>query len=244
MYKYQHGSYRLFLNFSATDELLHKLCEYTKKRCDRRSGGLSGRGQVVRAEINQIGRIVLKQYTRGGMLQAFVRSRYVRSGKTRAQAEFELLKSIEQYVNVPESLGWIEKGSVFYQNWLISREILSERNLAEVSATNEELAVEVMEQVNRQVSELIDRQIKHIDLHPGNVLLDKSDKAYLIDFDRAERFSGRKNVLRDYYLCRWRRAVIKHQLPESLSEMFCVGMRKNFEIDPLYSERTLDDLAG
>ena len=59
-------------------------------------------------------------------------------------------------------------------------------------------------------------------------MLDDEGKVYVLDFDKAVRFSGNKNALRDKYVCRWRRAVIKHKLPETLSELMCIGLRKNF----------------
>ena len=61
------------------------------------------------------------------------------------------------------------------------------------------------------------------------MLVDHEDQVYLVDFDKAKRFSGPLNELRDHYLCRWRRAVIKHELPETLSEMMSADLRQNFD---------------
>jgi 3-deoxy-D-manno-octulosonic acid kinase len=86
-----------------------------------------------------------------------------------------------------------------------------------------------VEQAANQVVLLINQQILHVDLHPGNVLVDADGKVFLLDFDKAQKVAGKRNKLRDYYLCRWRRAVIKYNLPEVLSEMFALTLLRNFD---------------
>jgi 3-deoxy-D-manno-octulosonic acid kinase len=80
----------------------------------------------------------------------------------------------------------------------------------------------------KQLYLLIEEGIYHVDLHPGNVLVDNNHNVYVIDFDKARCWTGPKNELRDLYLHRWRRAVIKHNLPETLSEIACLHLRYNF----------------
>jgi 3-deoxy-D-manno-octulosonic acid kinase len=65
-----------------------------------------------------------------------------------------------------------------------------------------------------------------VDLHPGNVLVDSNSRVYLIDFDKARYSYLNKDKLRVKYISRWRRAVIKHRLPESLWEMMSSELRK------------------
>lgn len=57
----------------------------------------------------------------------------------------------------------------------------------------------------------------------GNVLVYPEQSVYLIDFDKARHFKGSASDLRKAYICRWRRAVIKHGLPEVLSEYVSAG---------------------
>ena len=74
-------------------------------------------------------------------------------------------------------------------------------------------------------------QILHVDLHLGNVLVDSNSRVYLIDFDKARYSIQNKDKLRDKYLRRWRRAVIKHRLPEKLSDLMHSCLRENYDKD-------------
>jgi hypothetical protein len=49
---------------------------------------------------------------------------------------------------------------------------------------------------------------------------------HVVDFDNARPFDGSERDLRDQYLRRWRRAVIKHNLPETLSELMAMELRQ------------------
>ena len=86
-----------------------------------------------------------------------------------------------------------------------------------------------MTSVIEQISILIQNNILHTDLHPGNIVVDKKNKVFLVDFDRGHRFSGNTNKLRDRYLNRWQRAVIKHQLPSLLYDMLQTGLSERFQ---------------
>jgi predicted unusual protein kinase regulating ubiquinone biosynthesis (AarF/ABC1/UbiB family) len=81
-----------------------------------------------------------------------------------------------------------------------------------------------------QVSTLIQNNIFHVDLHPGNVLVGRGGRVFLLDFDKARIARGNKNKLRDHYLSRWQRAVIKHGLPDMLSEMLAAGLDRDYEL--------------
>jgi 3-deoxy-D-manno-octulosonic acid kinase len=78
-----------------------------------------------------------------------------------------------------------------------------------------------------QISRLIDNDIYHVDLHPGNVVVDREDRVFLVDFDKGYVFRGKKEKLRKKYLARWERAVRKHRLPIMLSEIMFSGLRLN-----------------
>jgi len=72
-----------------------------------------------------------------------------------------------------------------------------------------------MTAVSSQVSALIEHGILHVDLHPGNVLVNPEGRLFLIDFDKARLYKNSRG-LKDKYLRRWRRAVDKHDLPPFL----------------------------
>jgi predicted unusual protein kinase regulating ubiquinone biosynthesis (AarF/ABC1/UbiB family) len=67
---------------------------------------------------------------------------------------------------------------------------------------------------------LAENRILHVDLHPGNILVDTRPQVYIIDFDKAVTTAYHSSKLRQRYIRRWRRAVIKHELPLFLHEEF------------------------
>ncbi|RIL04638.1 MAG: hypothetical protein DCC75_12435, partial [Proteobacteria bacterium] len=135
-------------------------------------------------------------------------------------------------VRVPEPVAWVDRGAVIYRAWLVTKEIKGHRSLAELalSASNSASLSEiskVLEELGRQVELLIQNRLLHVDLHPGNVVVDQHGQVYILDFDKARKFTGGIRELRDQYLRRWRRAVIKHNLPDSLSENMCFHLKRD-----------------
>lgn len=190
---------------------------------------LGGRGSVAIHDLNGVGPVAIKHFTRGGWLGFLVSHYYLKFGSTRSQVEYEMLETVKALgVSVPEPLAYIYRGRFFYRAWLVTKAIENHRTLAELISEDRDRAENVVQQLVSHVETLIKNKIFHIDLHPGNVLVDEENKVYLIDFDKAHAYSGQANDLRDKYLCRWRRAVIKHELAEVLSELMCAGLRKNF----------------
>jgi len=191
---------------------------------------LGGRNCITIKDVPELGRVVIKQYMRGGLLQHFISERYLKHGSARSQIEFQLLHRARAVgVNVPDPLGFCFCGALFYKAWLFTREIQGKRTVAELSLNEENDIHSVMDEIVNQVGLLIQARIFHVDLHPGNVLVDPIGKVFILDFDKAQGYNGRPNDLRDKYLCRWRRAVIKHELPEILSELMSHGLRQSFE---------------
>ena len=90
---------------------------------------------------------------------------------------------------------------------------------------DEQKAGTAMESVIDQISALIQNAILHVDLHPGNVLVDAVGKIYLLDFDKGSIYHGTRQTLRNRYFTRWRRAVNKHGLPKVLTEMMQKGLK-------------------
>lgn len=185
---------------------------------------------IIRSTIPGIGPVVVKHYRRGGWLRRLISRHYLRWGAARSEREYVLLQQVREVgVNAPDVIAHASRGLLFYQAWLVTREISDTVTLADLSCTDLPRAEAALDLMMRQLYLLIEAAIFHVDLHPGNVLVDPNGKVYLIDFDKAQSWEGSKNKLRDLYLCRWRRAVIKHQLPEILSETASLFLRRNFE---------------
>jgi 3-deoxy-D-manno-octulosonic acid kinase len=82
-----------------------------------------------------------------------------------------------------------------------------------------------MASVIEQIVSLIQNDILHVDLHPGNVVVDATGKVYLLDFDKGTVYDGSRQKLINRYLSRWQRAVNKHGLPKMLTEMMQNGLK-------------------
>ena len=181
---------------------------------------LGGRTSITVTRIQDIGSVVIKHYRRGGAIRYLIKKRYLKWGKTRCQIEFELLQKVRSFgINAPEPVAFAYRGRLFYQCWLVTREIQNHQTLAQLSCSDKEQARMAMKAVIKQVTMLIKNKILHADLHPGNVIVDNQNQVYLLDFDKGGIFHRNKNALRTRYLHRWNRAIQKHGLPEILSQV-------------------------
>ena len=186
---------------------------------------LGGRTSVTLAQLDGIGSVVIKYYRRGGLMRYIIKQRYLKLGKTRAQHEFGLLQTVSNLgINIPEPIAYAHRGRLLYRAWLITREIKQPLSLARLSLTDEKRARRVMKSVISQISRLIDHNLLHVDLHPGNVVVDQKDRVFLVDFDKGHVYHRNKTKLRNRYINRWQRAVSKHGLPEMLIEMLRAGL--------------------
>jgi 3-deoxy-D-manno-octulosonic acid kinase len=212
-------SFHIGSSIHLSDQHARQLVAIFKKPSRPANSVLGGRTSVFAGQINGIGEVVVKYYTRGGFVRHFVKRKYVRWGKIRSRAEFELLQKVRQLgINAPRPIAYAYQGALFYKAWLVTEEIKQHQTLAQLSFTDPDLAYLLTGKVALQISTLIHNEILHVDLHPGNVLVDHNKNIFLIDFDKTRFTKYRKDKLRNKYIERWKRAVIKHRLPEGLSE--------------------------
>jgi 3-deoxy-D-manno-octulosonic acid kinase len=202
------------------DQQLKQLIRFFNLPKNSVHSALGGRTSITVTQLQGIGSVVIKYYRRGGVIRYLIKKRYLKCGKTRCQIEYELLQKVRSLgINAPEPVAFAYRGRLFYQCWLVTREIRDHQTLVQISRSNEEQARMAMKAVVKQVSMLIKNKILHADLHPGNVIVDNQNQVYLLDFDKGGVFPGDKNALRTRYLRRWNRAIQKHGLPEILSEV-------------------------
>ena len=223
---YKQGRFKILLDQGDLSPAPSEIISLLQKPLKREKRLLGGRTSVGIGYIAPWGDVVVKRYARGGVFGRFISEHYLRWGDTRSVIEYSFLRKVREIgVNAPLPKACIEVGSLVYRTWLVTELIPDTESLAEISRVNEERASRLIIELIRQVAILIRHGILHIDLHPGNVLVDKQDKVYLIDFDRAVKLDRDYNDIRDRYIFRWRRAVIKHSLPDILSEILCHGLR-------------------
>lgn len=186
---------------------------------------LAGRGQPHITEIEGLGRVVIKTYYRGGILRHINQWTYIQVGKPRSQREFEYLQYVRSLgINAPEPLAYATKGYPLYHAWLVTREIPHTCSLSELSRENPQKAAAIMPQIVAQVQRLIAKGIYHGDFHPGNVLIDSHQQAYIIDFAKPRRTRASKQRLAKRYLKRWQRAILKYNLPQAIDTPLQAGL--------------------
>lgn len=221
------GPYEFGSRNGVPDEVANRLVGVMRSGGDNEPRGvLGGRSQSIGHDVPGLGRIFLKQYAHGGILRALTGQRFVGFGVCRSQQEFVMLEFVQSLgINVPKPLLYVKRGAFLYHTWLLMEELKGVRSLVEMSVEDPDSLQLVMKSIGEQLDILIKNRVLHIDLHPGNVLLDMNGVAYIVDFDKACIFEGTAWQLRDLYLRRWRRAVIKHGLPPLLTELMSLSLR-------------------
>lgn len=191
---------------------------------------LGGRSRSTVIDMSGLGRVFVKHYSHGGLLRALTGGRFIAAGAPRSRVEFEMLERVRELgVQAPQPYAFVKKGSMVYGTWLVMEELTGARNLVELQRDDPDELQRVMKALGEQMVILIKNRIFHVDLHPGNVLVMSSGRVYIVDFDKAQIFQGSAVALRDLYLRRWRRAVIKHELSPILSEMMSLMLRSYSE---------------
>jgi 3-deoxy-D-manno-octulosonic acid kinase len=221
-------SYHIGSTQQLSDHQLRQLIQTFDKPYRPEDAVLGGRSSVTIQPVAGIGSVVVKYYTRGGFIHHFVKRRYLRWGKIRSQVEFELLQKVRQLgINAPRPIAYAYQGALFYKAWLVTEEIKQHQSLAQLSLTDPDQAFLLTGKTASQISILIHNEILHVDLHPGNVLVDHNNDIFLIDFDKTRFKRLKKDALRKIYIDRWKRAVIKHRLPDKLYKTMNTALMKS-----------------
>ena len=211
------GAYHFGASRPLSEEALSALVAVFQEKEPDSTSGLEGRRSVSCLDIPRIGPAVVKHYRRGGMIAHLNKERYLRTGKTRCQVEYEqMVRAGQAGVNIPEPIAFAFKGLVLYRGWLVTKEIAHQQTLARLSLREPERLPEVMDRFSKQLAKLVAHGLWHVDLHPGNVLIDEGGRVFLVDFDKARTFRGAGHRLLAKYRKRWRRAVEKHGLSQEL----------------------------
>jgi 3-deoxy-D-manno-octulosonic acid kinase len=182
---------------------------------------LGGRNEFLRIELRGVGRVVIKNYSRGGIIRHFNKRTYLKMGRPRCESEYNFMHYLKKFnISSPEPVAFAFEGGFFYHAWLVTKEIQEAQTLAELSLKDLRSTQIALEELERQIGLMINNNILHVDLHPGNVLIDSSGEIYIIDFDKARIKSKYSRArLRKIYSKRWKRSILKHDLPPVLNEI-------------------------
>lgn len=148
-----------------------------------------GRGCAVMFRFQGLD-LVLKRYHRGGVIGRLVEHSYLfrRLEETRMWREFRLLaRMYAMGLPVPRPVAaYCEKLSALTCGGeLISEKIPGARSLTEILCESE-LPDSLWRRVGETIRTFHERQVYHADLNASNILLNSSDKVFLVDFDKSE----------------------------------------------------------
>ena len=152
-------------------------------------GSSQGRGNAH--YLHFAGRdFVLRPFHRGGLIGKFNRDRYfyARVGDSRAMREFMLLDWMRtQGLPVPWPVAARHRASgLFYRADLITERIPNARPLAEV-LLERAIQEHSWSRIGTVIRQMHSLGVYHADLNCRNVLLDASERVWLIDFDKCKR---------------------------------------------------------
>lgn len=212
-----YGTCRFGSSYHLTPEHIKQLIMIFNSPAKGVNAALGGRTSVSVMDLDGIGSVLVKPYSRGGAIRYLVRRTYLRLGKPRCRVEYEQMQAAGNAgINVPEPIAYAWQGRLFYKAWLVTREIKAARTLAQLACTDMDRTRMALEKFIDQLTRLIHQNIFHADMHPGNVLVDHDNNIFIIDFDKARHYPGSRDRLRARYIDRWKRAVEKHDLPVML----------------------------
>ncbi|WP_070968094.1 3-deoxy-D-manno-octulosonic acid kinase [Vibrio sonorensis] len=155
-------------------------------------GSAEGRGTTWFVETEMIP-AALRHYRRGGLFGKLVKDSYWFAGweQTRGVQEFKLLKILRSAgVNVPRPIAaQAVKSGMTYQADLLSEKVPNAKDLVAI-LQERALPEEIYRKIGKEIRKMHDAQVNHTDLNIHNILLDKDDKVWIIDFDKCFQQSG------------------------------------------------------
>jgi 3-deoxy-D-manno-octulosonic acid kinase len=188
------------------------------------TGTAQGRGTTwfIRYSANdskQSQHWVLRHYYRGGLIGKLIKDSYLFNGieNSRAMREFALLKQMQQWqlpAPKPVACRITRHGllGLFYRADLLSSRIENAQDLVAI-LSKENINDELWRKIGATIKRFHDHGIYHHDLNSHNILIDKEQQVYLIDFDRGElrkKNTKKKSILwKESNMSRLQRSFLK-----------------------------------
>lgn len=130
----------------------------------------------------------LRHYRRGGLFGKLVSDHYLFTGweTSRPYKEMQVLSHlIHADVNVPRPIAArVVKRNFCYQADLLSEKIADATDLFTLLTTSQ-VDDRVLKRVGQEIRKMHNANVNHTDLNIHNILIDKNDKVWIIDFDKC-----------------------------------------------------------
>ncbi len=152
------------------------------------TGSAQGRGTTWFIKSQQQ-EWVLRHYYRGGLIGKINQDSYVFNSQqnTRAAQEYQLLQLMKTWqLPCPTPVAYrIIRHGLFYKADLLTSRITHAQDLVAL-LTKQAISTDIWYHIGATLKRFHDKGIYHHDLNSHNILLDKQQQAWLIDFDRGE----------------------------------------------------------
>jgi 3-deoxy-D-manno-octulosonic-acid transferase len=148
----------------------------------------AGRGKLHRVH-NDRGEFLLRHYYRGGLMARISRDLFLVQplARTRAMTEFTLLAQLRaRGLSVPQACAArLIRHGLFYRADILVALIPDAQDVAHLLHHERALTLTQWQLLGRAVRRLHDEQVFHADLNCHNLMLDRHDQAWIVDFDKC-----------------------------------------------------------
>jgi 3-deoxy-D-manno-octulosonic acid kinase len=157
---------------------------------------------------------VLRHYYRGGLIGKIINDSYwfTSQKNTRAAREFSLLDYMQTLaLPAPKPVACrVIRHGLFYRADLLSSRIEHAQDLVAL-LSKQTLSAVLWKKIGLTIKRFHDNNIYHHDLNAHNILIDKSDHVFLIDFDQGEVRKNNQASWQKANMARLRRSFLKEQ---------------------------------
>lgn len=191
---------------------------------------VGGRNSAWFIKLNNID-AVLRHYRRGGIIGKVIKNNYFWAGlqKTRSFHEFNILNNIyNQGLCVPQPIAAIaQRKGLTYTAAIIVTTIENSKTLAEIILQDENVNETISAAVAKSIIKLHNSGFWHADLNAYNILIDNENRAWIIDFDKAQN-TVLTPKLRKNNLLRLQRSILK--ISNNRAKMWCNYIINNYSV--------------
>lgn len=153
-----------------------------------------GRGKTIEFEY-QKKRYFLKNYVRGGLPSNFIYNKYwfTTIASTRAVLEYNFLLNLLKFnLPVPKPVAiQVIRSKFFYKANIITCKIENDGTLYEF-IKNKKMNKKLWKNLYKTLNDFYLQNVYHSDLNSKNIIIDKKNNIYLIDFDKSYFFQNKE----------------------------------------------------
>jgi len=170
---------------------------------------MGGRGKAIEFEYEGK-KYILKHYIRGGFVKKLSYDKYIFNSlsSTRSVKEYNFLNNLNSKgLPVPKAAALkVANGRFTYMSDLITCKIENEGTLFDFIKNNK-MNNDLWNKLSITLEKFFNENVYHSDLNSKNIIIDKDEKFYLVDFDNSYFFYNKKFFKKS--IIRLERSILK-----------------------------------